>query len=415
MDTNTELMSRFDIIIIGGGIVGATAACGLGQAGVRVALVEARGPVPPGDQPPDPRVFAITRASERIFRSLGVWDEIYRQNAFAFTDMEVWDAGGDGLTHFDCADLGEPCLGHIIEPRFIQAALWQQLTSIDAVSLYCPARFQAINMLDDRVEVELDDGPQLTAELVIAADGARSPVRNFLGMETQRHDYRQSSLVALVKTAEPHQNTAWQRFLPGGPLAFLPMGDGWSSIVWTMPSDHVERLLTADKDVFHEELATAFGDRLGDIVDSGEREAWPLQRMHAEHYVDARVALIGDAAHAIHPLAGQGVNLGLLDAAALAEVIVDAKQRGKDPGRLTVLRRYERWRRGDNLLMMKAMDGINQVFSNTRLPLNQVRNLGLSLVNRSATAKRLFMEHAMGLSGDLPALATVSEEVPPSD
>ena len=403
-------MPDFDAIIIGGGIVGATAACALGQAGLQVALVEARAPVPPGSQPPDPRVFAITRASERIFRSLGVWDTLHRQGAFAFSDMEVWDAGGDGVTHFDCADLGEPWLGHIIEPRFIQAALWQQLQSIDTVTLYCPARFQAITILDDRVEVDLDDAQPLTAALVIAADGARSPVRNTLGMATQRHDYGQSSLVALVKTAEPHRNTAWQRFLPGGPLAFLPMGGGWSSIVWTMPTEAIERLLTADKDVFHEELAAAFGHRLGDIVESGEREAWPLQRMHAEHYVVARAALIGDAAHAIHPLAGQGVNLGLLDAAALAEIIVDAKQRGKDPGRLAVLRRYERWRRGDNLLMMKAMDGINQVFSTTRLPLKQARNLGLSLVNRSATAKRLFMAHAMGLSGDLPNLAMVSEE-----
>jgi len=408
-------MPHSDIIIIGGGIVGATAACALGQAGVQVALVEARAPVPPEDQQPDPRVFAITRASERIFRSLGVWDTIHRQGAFAFSDMEVWDAGGDGVTHFDCADLGEPWLGHIIEPRFIQSALWQQLQSIESVSLYCPVRFQAITILDDRVEVDLDDAQQLTAALVIAADGARSPVRNTLGMATQRHDYRQSSLVALVKTAEPHRNTAWQRFLPGGPLAFLPMGGGWSSIVWTMPSNNIERLLTADKDVFHAELAVAFGHRLGGIVESGEREAWPLQRMHAEHYVAARAALIGDAAHAIHPLAGQGVNLGLLDATALAEVIVDAKQRGRDPGRLAVLRRYERWRRGDNLLMMMAMDGINQVFSNTRLPLNQARNLGLSLVNRSGTAKRLFMEHAMGLGGDLPKCAAACEENPSSD
>ncbi len=408
-------MPDFDAIIVGGGIVGATVACALGQAGVHVALIEAREPVPPGDQQPDPRVFAITRASERIFRSLGVWDAIHRRGAFAFTDMEVWDAAGDGVTHFDCADLGEPCLGHIVEPRFIQTALWQQLASIDAVSLYCPARFEAISILDDRVEVTLDEDQLLTAELVIAADGARSPVRNILGMETQRHDYRQSSLVALVKTAEPHQDTAWQRFLPGGPLAFLPMDGGWSSIVWTMPSDHVERLLIADKDVFHEELATAFGHRLGDIVESGEREAWPLQRMHAEHYVDARVALIGDAAHAIHPLAGQGVNLGLLDAAALAEVIVDARQRGKDSGRLAVLRRYERWRRGDNLLMMKAMDGINRIFSKAGSPLGPARNLGLSLVNRSSTAKGLFMGHAMGLGGDLPKLAAVNEEVPSSD
>jgi 2-octaprenylphenol hydroxylase len=408
-------MSRFDAIIIGGGIVGATAACALGEAGVRVALVEAREPLALEEQLPDPRVFAITRASERIFRSLRVWETIQRQGACAFSDMEVWDAGGQGVTHFDCAEIGEPWLGHIIEPRFIQAALWQQLQSIPTVSLYCPARFQSVSVLDDRVDVTLEDSQQLSAALVIAADGSRSPLRTALGMETHGHDYRQSSLVALVKTSGPHRNTAWQRFLPGGPLAFLPMAEGWSSIVWTMPSENVERLLTADREVFHEELAAAFEYRLGAIVDSGEREAWPLQRLHAEQYVIPRVALIGDAAHAIHPLAGQGVNLGLLDAAALAEVIIAARQHGKDPGSLAVLRRYERWRRGDNLLMMMAMDGINQVFSNTRSPLQRVRNLGLSLVNRSAAARRQFMRHAMGLGGDLPALAAVPEEVSTSD
>jgi 2-octaprenylphenol hydroxylase len=192
------------------------------------------------------------------------------------------------------------------------------------------------------------------------------------------------------------------------------MAEGWSSIVWTMPSENIDRLLTLDKDSFHEELAAAFEYRLGTIVESGEREAWPLRRLHADRYVIPRAALIGDAAHAIHPLAGQGVNLGLLDAAALAEVVMAATQRGKDPGSLAVLRRYERWRRGDNLLMMMTMDGINRVFSNTRLPLLRLRNLGLSLVNRSAVTRRQFMRHAMGLGGDLPALATVNEKLPSS-
>jgi 2-octaprenylphenol hydroxylase len=406
-----EIMNQFDVIVVGGGIVGATAACALGRAGVRVAVVEARPPVPVEQQQPDPRVFAITRASERIFRSLGVWAAIAEQGVFAFSDMEVWDARGDGVAHFDCAELGEPYLGHMIEPRVIQTALSGQLESDDNIYRFCPARCQSVEIQDENVTVTLEDGQCLTASLLVAADGVRSPVRETLGIRTRSHDYNQSSVVALVKTAEPHRDTAWQRFLPGGPLAFLPMQEGWSSIVWTLPTAEAGRIMEIDRDAFHEELAAAFAYRLGSIVDSGEREAWPLRRMHAEHYVINRAALIGDAAHAIHPLAGQGVNLGLLDAAALTEVIIAARQGGRDPGALRVLRRYERWRRGDNLLMMSAMDALNRTFSNARSPLSRVRNFGLSLVNGSGLLRQLFMRHAMGLGGDLPALATASEEV----
>ena len=398
-------MSQFDIIIIGGGIVGAATACALALEGVNVAVVEAQAPPAQGPQARDPRMYAITRASEHIFRSLGVWDAILADDACAFTDMEVWDAGGAARLHFDCAELGEPCLGYIIEPRSIHTALLSGLDALQSITLFCPNRFEAVSITDSQAEVQLDDGRRLTAALVIAADGVHSPLRQAMGIETRRHDYRQSSLVALVKPADPHLATAWQRFLPGGPLAFLPLSDGWCSIVWTMPSTEIDRVLALDKPAFHAELTTAFAARLGEVVDSQSRKAYPLNRVHADHYVGARLALVGDAAHAIHPLAGQGVNLGLLDAAAIAEVVGTATRAGKDPGGMAVLRRYERWRRSDVMLMMAAMDGLNRLFSNADPTLGWIRNLGLSLVGHSGPGRHLLMRHAMGLGGDLPARA----------
>lgn len=404
-------MERFDVIVIGGGIVGATTACALGEAGLDVALVEARGAGASEEKPRrDPRVFSVTRASERILRSLHAWDAMPPAEVFAFTDMEVWDAGGGNALHFDCAELGEPYLGHIIEPRIILAALLEKLGAISRVTLLRPARFREIHVAPEEVTVELDDGRVLHARLVVGADGVRSPVRDALGIKTREHDYRQSSLVALVRTTGSHRHTAWQRFLPGGPLAFLPLEENCCSIVWTRPTAEVERLLTLDREDFHAELGAAFDFRLGEIIDSGEREAWPLKRRHAEHYVTSRAALIGDAAHAIHPLAGQGVNLGLLDAATLVQVVLDARSKGRDYGALRNLRRFERWRRGDNALMMSAMDGINALFSNASAPLRGFRVLGLGMVNRTAVVRHLLMRHAMGLGGDLPELARAPDQ-----
>jgi 2-octaprenylphenol hydroxylase len=408
-----NLMNQFDVIIIGAGIVGATAACALGDAGVRVALVEARPPMVDEDESVrDARVFAITRASQRIFETLGVWDRIIARGAYPFREMEVWDAGGTGVIHFDCAEIGEPCLGHMVEPRIIHAALLERLRSVAAITLFCPAHFRDISIDETTVDVSLDDGATLSAALVVAADGARSPVREHLGIPTRVHDYQQSGLVARVATEYPHHATARQRFLPGGPLAFLPMEAGWSSIVWTLPTAEVTEMLALERDAFHAALGQAFDFRLGRIVDSEQREAWPLRRLHAEHYVRERVALMGDAAHAIHPLAGQGVNLGLLDAAALAEVVLATRARAGDPGALPVLRRYERWRRGDNLLMMSAMDGFHGLFGNELGPVRWLRNFGLSVVNAAGPAKDLLMRHAAGLAGDLPALARARTDFP---
>jgi 2-octaprenylphenol hydroxylase len=396
-------MHPHDVIIIGGGIVGGTLACALGRSGMRVALIEAR----ESDTRigTDPRVYAVTRASEQIFRSLEVWEAIAAQPVCAFTDMEVWDAAGEGVLHFDCAELAEPWLGHIIEPGVILAALQDRLKVLEGVDVYCPSVFTQIDIDADRVIVTLEDGNSLSAPLLAAADGARSPVRERLGIAVRRHDYHQTSLAARVQTALPHANTAWQRFLPGGPLAFLPLADGWSSIVWTLPEDDVARVQSLEPAAFHQALGSAFDYKLGEILDSGPRQAWPLVRQHAVHYVQERVALLGDAAHAIHPLAGQGVNLGLLDAAVLAGEVLEARAGNRDTGRLHTLRRYERWRRSDNTLMMSAMDGINRLFSNANLPVSRLRSAGLSLLGQSAPVRHALMRHAMGMTGDLPALA----------
>jgi 2-octaprenylphenol hydroxylase len=397
-------MQQFDVIIVGGGIIGATLACALGREGVTVALLEARERPVIDTREREPRVYAISRASERIFSALSVWETL-AGTGHAFQKMHVWDAGGSGEIDFDCAMIGEPHLGHILEPRRIQAAVLDSVQALPAVSLLCPARFSDIRVTGERAEVVLEDGTVLSGSLVVGADGARSPVREWFAMPTRVHEYHQSSLVAAVRTEQHHGDTAWQRFLPGGPLAFLPMADGWSSIVWTLPETEIDAVRALEQPDFHTALGEAFDHRLGEIVDSGTRESWPLRRMHAEHYVRERVALAGDAAHAIHPLAGQGVNLGLLDAAALAEVILAARGQDRDPGGVPVLRRYERWRRGDNLMMMSAMDAFNLLFSNNQPPLRWTRNLALAMMNRASPAKERLMRHAMGLAGDLPALA----------
>jgi 2-octaprenylphenol hydroxylase len=399
-------MRQFDVIVVGGGIVGLTTACALGEKGITVAVVEAR-EAPPGGTSvePGPRVYAITRASQQIFSALGVWEEGIARGAYPFREMQVWDAGGSGTIHFDCADIGEPYLGHMLDPGTIQAALWQRAEALPAVTLVYPAPFHDVAFAASLATVSAGEGEPLGATLVVGADGVHSPLRGRLGIHTRTHDYRQSSLVARVRTERDHRDTAWQRFLPGGPLAFLPVADGWSSIVWTMPAAAAQEMQVLDKAAFHEALGEAFGFRLGAITGSGPRELHPLRRLHADHYVRERAALVGDAAHAIHPLAGQGINLGLLDAATLAEVVLEARDRQRDIGSLPVLRRYERWRRGDNLLMMSIMDGFNHLFSN-RLPvLGWVRNLGLTAVDVARPAKDRLMRHAMGLAGDLPALA----------
>ncbi|MFA7097724.1 MAG: UbiH/UbiF/VisC/COQ6 family ubiquinone biosynthesis hydroxylase [Gammaproteobacteria bacterium] len=398
--------ASYDIVIAGGGMVGACLACALGNSSLRVAMIEAK---PPADLRPedevDLRVSAFTHASQRIFAALGAWQGMVERRVSPFREMRVWDATGPGAIHFDSAELAMDTLGWIIENRAVQVALWDRLRAFDNVEVIGGVTVSALAVDADVASVGLSDGRMITAKLVAAADGANSQVRTLAGVGTYGWSYDQKAVVATVQTELPHRETAWQRFLPGGPLAFLPLKDGRCSIVWSTAPDHADELVALEEGDFLAQLQRAFGDVLGRMEHAGPRLALPLRLQHVTAYVKPRLALMGDAAHAIHPLAGQGVNLGLLDAATLAEVLLDARASKRDIGAYHVLRRYERWRKGDNLTMMAAMDGFKRLFGSRVPPVRWVRNLGLGLTDSMPWVKRFIMLYAMGLEGDLPRLA----------
>ena len=386
-------------------MVGATLACALGQTSLRVALVDRQAPLIHWEDPEyDLRVSAITRASQRIFESLGVWSGMQARRVSPFREMHVWDAAGKGAIHFDCADLGEPTLGHIIENRVITAALHERLAALP-VDIIAPAQLQRLAWDADYMYLEQEDGDLIAGRLMVGADGSNSWVRGQAGISVRGWDYEQHALVATVKPARFHQETAWQRFLPDGPLAFLPLENGYCSIVWSTRGEHARTLLDLPEDAFAQELEAAFDSQLGPIEWVGARAAFPLRFMRANAYVRPRLALVGDAAHTIHPLAGQGVNLGLTDAAALAEVLSEAHAARQNIGSIAVLRRYERWRNADNQAMLAAVDGFKRLFGSDLSLVRWVRNLGLNLTHTVLPIKNLLMRHAMGISGEMPKLA----------
>ncbi len=397
----------YDLIIVGGGMVGSALACALDDADLKIALLEgaASERIRPTEDL-DIRVSAINRASQRVFAAVGAWDGMTAWRVSPFRDMRVWDAGGSGQIHFDSASLGEPLLGWIIENRVIQFALLERARQLPGVELLCPAALETAHPQDGSIwRITLNDGREFTTRLLVGADGAQSKVRQLAGIDTGGWEYDQKAVVANVRTAEPHRETAWQRFLPTGPLAFLPLHDGRCSIVWSTSPERADSLLALDEHDFAHALGEALEWRLGPIIQVGVRGAFPLRLQHARGYVKPGLALIGDAAHVVHPLAGQGVNLGLLDAATLAEVIADAVAEQREIGSLKVLRRYERWRKGDNLVMLGVMDGFKRLFGASLPPVPLLRNIGLKLTDAAGPLKNLIARRAMGLEGDLPRLA----------
>lgn len=401
----------FDVLIVGGGPVGACLAALLaraeGENPLRVALLEPKRPaLPAPDSPVDLRVVACSRASERILNAAGAWCAIAGRRISPYERMRVWHESsaptGSGALMFDAAEVGEPNLGYIIENRLVQAALLDAATAAGAQII--PHEFVSLRVSDASVAVETSDGP-LTARLVVGADGIQSAVRTAVGLTADTSDYGQTAIVATVTTERPHEHTAWQRFLRNGTLALLPLADGSSSIVWSADDDVARPLLASSPEVFARELDVALDHALGATRLASARASFPLRKLTAHRFVANRCALIGDAAHVVHPLAGQGVNLGLLDAAVLAELLLAARREREDPGALRILRAYERWRKSDTEIMRTAIDAFDRFLSHGSGPLSRIAQNGLGWVNRSQEAKRLFIAHALGTGGELPKTA----------
>ncbi|GAA0794078.1 UbiH/UbiF/VisC/COQ6 family ubiquinone biosynthesis hydroxylase [Marinobacterium sediminicola] len=401
------MKTRYDILIVGGGMVGSALACALGESGLSVGVLERSLPESfSPEQPHDLRVSALSIASERFMQNIGAWQGIQSRRSCPYKRMKVWENNSSvGATEFDAADSGYSHLGHIVENRIVQIALLERVRQLSNVDLISPAPTRRIDYSPGATLVELENGDQVVGRLVVAADGGDSMVRQAAGIGVTKWDYHQHALVAGVTTAYGQEDITWQQFTPTGPLAFLPLSGHNASLVWYNTPNEVKRLRALPDDVFLEQLHACFPSELGQITEIQGRSSFPLRRQHAQQYALEGLVLVGDAAHMIHPLAGQGVNIGLLDAAALAEVLLEAHAQGEPIESLRTLKRYEDQRRRHNLLMMQVMDSFYHVFSNDLTPLKLLRNVGLGLAGRVTPARKRVMEFAMGIRGSVPDLA----------
>ncbi|CAK4069536.1 oxidoreductase [Vibrio variabilis] len=400
------MMQSVDIAIVGGGMVGLALAAAFKETELRIAVIESREPDEQLADLPDVRVSALSRSSENILRNLGAWPGILSRRYSPYSAMEVWEQDSFARIEFDAQKLAQPDLGHIVENRVIQLALLEQVKQLPNVSLFMPSKCSTMAIGESEAWLTLDNGQALTAKLVVGADGANSWVRKQQDIPLTHWDYGHSAIVANVWTAEAHERVARQTFTPQGPLAFLPMGESnMSSIVWSTEPNRADKLIALSDSEFNKALTAEFDARLGLCEVVGERFAFPLKMRYARDFVVERVALVGDAAHTIHPLAGQGVNLGMLDAASLAQEVISLWQKGEDIGSKRNLRGYERWRKAEAAKMIAAMQGFKDLFSGGNPAKKLVRGIGMTLVSQLPGAKDEIMKRALGLKGELPILA----------
>jgi 2-octaprenyl-6-methoxyphenol hydroxylase len=392
-----------EVVIVGGGLVGLSLAIACASAGLDVIVVDREDPVRMIGESFDGRASAIAFGSQQVLAGIGLWDKI-ADEAEPIREIRVADRDSPLFLHYDHRELGEAPLGYIVENRALRRGLLERLEELPNIRHLAPAAVLGAERGPAGVVCNLADGGSISGALLVAADGKGSPLRRAAGIRTVEFRYPQTGIVCTVHHERPHLGIAVEHFLPAGPFAILPMTGNRSSIVWTERAALAPSIMALDDAGFTGELASRFGDFLGKLEVVGPRWSYPLAFLHAERYAADRMALIGDAAHLIHPIAGQGLNLGLRDVAALAECIIDARRLGLDIGTADVLARYEAWRRVDNLALAAVTDGLNRLFSNEIAPIALARDVGLAIVNRTPPVRRFLMRHAMGMVGTLPRL-----------
>ncbi len=391
-----------ELAVVGGGLNGLTLGIACASAGLRVAVIDREDPATMLGARFDGRTSAIAFGSMRVLDGIGVWP-LVAGRAEAIREIRVADNSAPLFLHYDHREIGDEPLGWIVENRDLRRALHARAEQLANLELLAPMKVESASY-GASATLTLADGGTVRAELIAAADGKNSPLREAAGIRSVKWLYPQIGIVATVRHARPHRGVAVEHFLPAGPFAILPMTDNRSSIVWTERADLAPKLLALHDAAFHRELGARFGDFLGDIAVEGPRWSYPVSFLHAETYVAPRLVLVGEAAHVIHPIAGQGLNMGIRDTAALAECLVDGRRLGLDLGDATLLARYERWRRFDNVALAAVTDGLNRLFSNAMPPVKLARDLGLAAVGQVPPLKRFFMRHAMGIVGELPRL-----------
>jgi 2-octaprenyl-6-methoxyphenol hydroxylase len=397
-----------DVLIIGGGFVGSTLAAALAETAIRVAMVDTQDPAAAISAEFDGRSFAVSLSNTRLLEGIDIWPQL-APCAAPILDIRISDGASLFFLHYDHTETGDDPMGFMVENYNLRRALHSRLSD-SATTIFAPDKVEKLERGQGFVTAQLRSGQIIRARLAIGADGRFSQTRTEAGIGVTQWPYKQSGIVCTLRLERRHDFVAHERFLPAGPFAILPLhGDSLAdanraSIVWTEPGDVAQAMMDLDETDFCEELQNRIGGFLGEIVTTGPRYIFPLGLQFAETMTAPRLALVGDAAHAMHPIAGQGLNMGLRDVAALAEVLVDARRLGQDLGSAVVLERFSRWRRFDNTVMLAATDGLNRLFSNDIAPVRLARDLGLATVNKLPPLKRVFMRHAMGVVGELPRL-----------